>query len=149
METAIKMLYFSGMAYEHDEVGEEHSCWSNMPAWLSRCFGSLMERLRGNRPDQTDHYTLCKGKLLCLMPGLTLSDNTTMQLPEQRCCLKIKSSGYLQELQRSCDSKSSPPHVILVPTGQRICRNTALQCPQVPFYRFLNMPAVRNQIHLP
>ena len=38
METAIKMLYFSGMAYEHDEVGEEHSCWSNMPAWLSQCF---------------------------------------------------------------------------------------------------------------
>ncbi len=27
METAIKMLYFSGMAYEHDEVGGAANDW--------------------------------------------------------------------------------------------------------------------------
>ena len=52
METAIKMLYFSGMAYEHDEVSGAAQLLSSMPAWLLGRVrhDELVERLHGKGP---------------------------------------------------------------------------------------------------
>ena len=64
METAIKMLYFSGMAYEHDEVGGAAKLLvqhASMAVSLGESSDTMLERLHGDTPDQMDCGAFCRG----------------------------------------------------------------------------------------